>query len=62
MTNFEKIKNFDIDEMKQIIMCPMEFDETFIKSTRSCSETNCINCCRRYLEAEAKEKNYDIKK
>ena len=63
MTNYERIKNMSVEEMVEILMCPVEMDCNF-KPPTNCAkysnaieaDCNCCKCCEQWLESEVDEK------
>lgn len=49
MTNFEKIKQMDINELAFVIMCPYDNDGSCLQ------KESCIDCCKKWLEKEVQE-------
>lgn len=48
MTNAEKIKQMDIVELAEVIMCPYGIEEGMCNN-----DAGCLSCCREWLESEA---------
>ena len=48
MTNAEKIKQMDIVELAEVIMCPYGIEEGMCNN-----DAGCLSCCREWLEREA---------
>lgn len=63
MTNYERIKNMSVEEMAEILMCPVEMDNNF-KPPTNCgkysnaieTDCDCYKCCEQWLESEVDEK------
>ena len=59
MTNYERIKNMSVEEMAEILMCPVEMDNNF-KPPTNCgkysnaieTDCDCCKCCEQWLESE----------
>lgn len=49
MTNLEKVRNMDIDDLAFVLMCP------FFKEPDEACGNNCMDCVRDWLRREAED-------
>ena len=52
MTNEDKIKQLNTNGLAEIIMCPNEYDNNYIKRCGSRNSKNCIECTIKWLKQE----------
>jgi hypothetical protein len=62
VTNFEKLKEKNLDEMAFVVGCPDDFDKGFevpegcqVFNSLSERPISCIECIKQYLKSEVEE-------
>lgn len=53
VTNIEKVKAMNSEELSFALMCPAEFDSTFDKIKHCLEGRTCRDCVKAWLESEA---------
>ena len=51
MTNLERVKAMNEEELAMVIMCPLEHDKTWTQE--DCTIPKCVECAQRWLNKEA---------